>query len=66
MSVGMKKNKVINCNQCGITLCQKCMSLTQYGEFDCWLESVSLVRIKKAPIIGEDGEYAYGGKSRPN
>lgn len=42
------------------------MSLTQYGEFDCWLESVSLVRIKKAPIIGEDGEYAYGGKSRPN
>ena len=51
----MKKNKVINCSKCTITLCEECEKLNDYTAFDSWLQSVSKVKIKEAPIVYENG-----------
>ena len=60
----MKNKGGSSCKDCTITLCLKCKALSQYIEFDSWLESVSLVKIKKAPVVCEDGECTYGRQSR--
>lgn len=47
--------KYKTCSKCTITLCEDCNYLQEEEKFDSWLQSVSRVKIKEAPIVSEDG-----------
>lgn len=54
--MSVKSNtKYKTCSKCTITLCEDCNKQQEETEFESWLQSVSRVKIKAAPIVSEDG-----------